>query len=63
MCLCDYLTCMSINNKSVSLILGSGGARGLAHIGVIHELERQEYCLAIFSLYKGVASARLQKGF
>lgn len=54
---------MSINNKSVSLILGSGGARGLAHIGVIHELERQEYCLAIFSLYKGVASARLQKGF
>lgn len=24
--------------KSVSLVLGSGGARGLAHIGVVHEL-------------------------
>lgn len=34
---------MSINNKSISLILGSGGARGLAHIGIIHELERQGY--------------------
>ena len=27
--------------KRISLILGSGGARGLAHIGVIHELERR----------------------
>lgn len=27
----------------ISLILGSGGARGLAHIGVIHELERQGF--------------------
>ena len=27
--------------QSISLILGSGGARGLAHIGVIHELERR----------------------
>lgn len=34
---------MSIDNKSISLILGSGGARGLAHIGIIHELERQGY--------------------
>lgn len=32
---------MSVDNKSISLILGSGGARGLAHIGIIHELERQ----------------------
>ncbi len=30
-------------NKSVSLILGSGGARGLAHIGVIRELEAQGF--------------------
>ena len=27
------------NEKTVSLVLGSGGARGLAHIGVIHWLE------------------------
>jgi predicted acylesterase/phospholipase RssA len=27
------------NTKTVSLVLGSGGARGLAHIGVIHWLE------------------------
>lgn len=30
-------------NKSVSLVLGSGGARGLAHIGVIRVLERHGY--------------------
>ncbi|NIV18037.1 MAG: serine protease, partial [Woeseiaceae bacterium] len=30
-------------NKTVSLVLGSGGARGLAHIGVIHELEAAGY--------------------
>ena len=29
--------------KSVSLVLGSGGARGLAHIGVIHYLEENGY--------------------
>lgn len=29
--------------KTVSLILGSGGARGLAHIGVIHWLEENDY--------------------
>jgi len=29
--------------KSVSLVLGSGGARGLAHIGVIHWLEENGY--------------------
>lgn len=29
--------------RSVSLVLGSGGARGLAHIGVIHELEENGY--------------------
>lgn len=29
--------------KTVSLVLGSGGARGLAHIGVIHWLEKHGY--------------------
>lgn len=29
--------------KKVRLVLGSGGARGMAHIGVIEELERQGY--------------------
>ena len=31
------------NKKTVSLVLGSGGARGLAHIGVIHWLEAHGY--------------------
>ena len=31
------------NNKTVSLALGSGGARGYAHIGVIEELENKGY--------------------
>ncbi len=31
------------NNKTVSLALGSGGARGYAHIGVIQELEKKGY--------------------
>ena len=30
-------------HKTVSLVLGSGGARGLAHIGVIHVLEEKGY--------------------
>jgi len=34
---------MNNNNKTVSLVLGSGGARGLAHIGIIHWLEEQGY--------------------
>ena len=29
--------------KKVSLVLGSGGARGLAHIGVIKCLEENDY--------------------
>lgn len=29
--------------KSVSLVLGSGGARGLAHIGVLHWLDEHDY--------------------
>jgi NTE family protein len=31
------------NRKTVSLVLGSGGARGLAHIGVIHWLEENDF--------------------
>jgi len=34
---------MSDKNQTVSLVLGSGGARGLAHIGVIHWLEENDY--------------------
>jgi len=31
------------NDKSISLVLGSGGARGLAHIGIIHWLEENGF--------------------
>lgn len=34
---------MPAKNTTVSLVLGSGGARGLAHIGVIHELQDRGY--------------------
>jgi NTE family protein len=53
-----------LNNKPrVSLVLGSGGARGLAHIGVIHELKSREITIAsvsgcsIGSLIGGVYAA------
>ncbi len=36
---------MVANNKTISLVLGSGGARGLAHIGIIHWLEEQNYAI------------------
>ena len=35
--------------KTVSLVLGSGGARGLAHIGVIHWLEENDYAIKSIS--------------
>lgn len=35
--------------KTVSLILGSGGARGLAHIGIIHWLEENGYVIKSIS--------------
>lgn len=35
--------------KTVSLVLGSGGARGLAHIGVIHWLEENNYTIQSIS--------------
>ena len=37
------------SNKTVSLVLGSGGARGLAHIGVIHALETSGYSVKSIS--------------
>lgn len=49
--------------KTVSLVLGSGGARGLAHIGVIHWLEENDYEIksisgcSIGSLIGGVYAA------
>jgi len=33
-------------NKNVALVLSGGGARGIAHIGVIEELERQGYTIS-----------------
>ena len=32
--------------KRVALVLGSGGARGYAHIGVIEEIEKRGYEIA-----------------
>ena len=36
-------TILSRQMKDVALVLSSGGARGLAHIGVVEELESQDY--------------------
>lgn len=35
--------------KTISLVLGSGGARGLAHIGIVHELEESGFEIASIS--------------
>lgn len=37
---------MKEKQTTVSLVLGSGGARGLAHIGVIHVLEERGYSIS-----------------
>jgi len=37
---------MTGSGKSISLVLGSGGARGLAHIGIIRWLEENHYRIA-----------------
>jgi len=37
------------DKRTVSLVLGSGGARGLAHIGVIHWLEENGYAIKSIS--------------
>jgi NTE family protein len=39
----NFKVMTSQQGKTVSLVLGSGGARGLAHIGVIHWLEEHGY--------------------
>ena len=38
-----------MKGKTVSLVLGSGGARGYAHIGVIRELEKQGFIIKSIS--------------
>ncbi len=48
------------NRKRVSLVLGSGGARGYAHIGVIEELERRGYEIVSVS---GASMGALIGGF
>ncbi len=48
------------DSKTISLILGSGGARGLAHIGVIDELEKQGY---VISSIVGCSMGALIGGF
>lgn len=40
---------MQKNRQKISLVLGSGGARGYAHIGVIEELEHDDYEIASIS--------------
>ena len=35
--------------KNVSLVLSGGGARGIAHIGVIEELEKQGFKIKAIS--------------
>ncbi|WP_321371447.1 patatin-like phospholipase family protein [uncultured Desulfuromusa sp.] len=40
---------MNVDNKTISLVLGSGGARGLAHIGVIQVLEERGYLIRSIS--------------
>ena len=40
---------MKSAGRRISLVLGSGGARGYAHIGVIEELERQGYEIVCIS--------------
>jgi NTE family protein len=46
--------------KTVSLVLGSGGARGMAHIGVIRWLEEHDYKIASIS---GCSMGALIGGF
>ena len=54
---------MEPGGKRLSLVLGSGGARGLAHIGIIHELEERGFTIAsiagcsIGSLIGGIYAA------
>ena len=49
-----------MNKKTVSLVLGSGGARGLVHIGIIHYLEEHNYEIKAIS---GCSIGALVGGF
>lgn len=40
---------MSESSKNINLVLSGGGARGIAHIGVIEELERNGYMIKSIS--------------
>lgn len=57
------------DNKRVALVLGSGGARGYAHIGVIDELEARGYEVVVISgcsmgaLVGGVYAAGMLEGY
>ena len=42
----NFITKLRIMKPVVSLVLSGGGARGIAHIGVIEELERRGYEIA-----------------
>jgi len=49
-----------MQNKTVSLVLGSGGARGMAHIGIIQWLEENDYKIESIS---GCSMGALIGGF
>lgn len=49
-----------MKKKSVSLVLGSGGARGMAHIGIIRWLEEHDYTIVSIS---GCSMGALIGGF
>ena len=41
-------------SKGITLVLSGGGAKGLAHIGVIEELEKNNIKIKVyFIVYKG----------
>lgn len=46
---CDKMTHDKMANKNVALVLGSGGARGLAHIGAIEALQERGYTITSVS--------------
>jgi NTE family protein len=59
---------METEKKNVALVLSGGGARGMAHIGIIEELLKRDYCItsvagtSIGSLIAGVyASGKLSE--
>lgn len=51
---------MSIRKKQIALVLGSGGARGLAHIGVIKAIEESQIPIGILT---GTSIGALVGGF